>query len=124
LETPGNPVVKQKSCGVEASQADSQEVTQKVKNKKKHSQRTGANQGCAADSPQPNKINTFTPFDFSGKNLTPYGGLLPVATLLEKIGFRALLEQTLKITRVTRVLESAARLGCLPKSKSIRDARP
>jgi len=77
-----------------------------VNNKKKHSQRTGVNQGCAADSPQHNKINAFTPFDFSGKNLTPYGGLLPVATLLEKIGFRALLEQTLKITRVTRVMET------------------
>jgi hypothetical protein len=62
-----------------------------VKNKKKHSQKNRSNQGRAADSSQPNKINTSTPFDFSGKNLTAYGGLLPVATLLEKIGFRALL---------------------------------
>ena len=89
-----------------ASQADFQEVTQKVKNKKKHSQKIGANQGCAADGPRPKKINASTPFDFSGKNLTAYGGLLPVATLLEKIGFRGLLEQTLKVTRVTRVMEA------------------
>ena len=68
-----------------------------MKNKKKHSQKIGANQGCAADGPRPKKINASTPFDFSGKNLTAYGGLLPVATLLEKIGFRGLLEQTLKV---------------------------
>jgi hypothetical protein len=77
-----------------------------VKNKKKHSQKNRSNQGRAADSSQPNKINASTPFDFSGKNLTAYGGLLPVATLLEKIGFRALLEQTLKVTRVPRVMEA------------------
>jgi len=77
-----------------------------VKNRKKHSDKTSANQGFPVDSPQPNKINDSTPFDFSGKNLTPYGGLLPVATMLEKIGFRALLEETLKITRVTRVMEA------------------
>ena len=29
--------------------------------------------------------------DFRGKNLTPYGGLLPVATMLEKLGFQWLL---------------------------------
>jgi hypothetical protein len=77
-----------------------------VKNKKKHSQKNRSNQGRAADSSQLNKINASTPFDFSGKNLTAYGGLLPVATLLEKIGFRALLEQTLKVTRVPRVMQA------------------
>src|SRR5437660_8819453 len=52
----------------------------------------------------PNKIGASTPFDFSAKNLTPYGGLLPVATMLEKLGFRELVEQTLKVTRLTRVM--------------------
>ena len=75
-----------------APRADFQEVTQKVKNRKKHSNKTRVNQGPPIDGPQPNKINASTPFDFSGKNLTPYGGLLPVATMLEKIGFRTLLE--------------------------------
>ena len=70
-----------------------------MKNNQKHNQKTRTNQASARDSSQPNKINASTPFDFSGKNLTPYGGLLPVATMLEKIGFRELLEQTLKITR-------------------------
>jgi hypothetical protein len=39
------------------------------------------------DKPEPNKIGASTPFDFSGKGLTPYGGLLPVATMLEKLDF-------------------------------------
>jgi hypothetical protein len=34
-----------------------------------------------------NKINASTSYDFRGKYLTPYGGLLPVATVLEKLGF-------------------------------------
>ena len=37
-----------------------------------------ANQGVREVVPEPNKINASTPFDFSGKNLTPYGGLLYV----------------------------------------------
>ena len=45
--------------------------------------------------PDPNKIGSSTPFDFSGKNLTPYGGLLPVATMLEKLGFQKLVEEIL-----------------------------
>ena len=75
-----------------------------MKNRKKHNDKTHANQGCATPSAEPNKINASTPFDFSGKSLTAYGGLLPVATMLERIGFRQLLGQTLKITRVTRVM--------------------
>jgi len=35
----------------------------------------------------PTKINASTRFDFAGKNLTAYGGLLPVATLLENCSF-------------------------------------
>ena len=41
--------------------------------------------------PEEGRFGASTPFDFSGKNLTPYGGLLPVATMLEKLGFQALL---------------------------------
>jgi Transposase DDE domain group 1 len=43
-------------------------------------------------------------YDFAGKNLTAYGGLLPVATMLEKLGFRQLVEQTLKVKRQTRTM--------------------
>ena len=41
-------------------------------------------------------------FDFKSKNLTAYGGLLPVVTMLEKLGFQAVVEETLTVKRVTR----------------------
>ena len=87
-----------------ASRADFQEVTQKVKNEKKHSDKTRAKQGPHADTPEPNKITASTPFDFGGKNLTPYGGLFPVATMLEKLGFQKLVEEMLTVKRIPRVM--------------------
>jgi DDE family transposase len=54
--------------------------------------------------PQLNKIGGSTPYDFAGRNLTAYGGLLPVATMLEKLGFRSLVESTLTVRRVTRAM--------------------
>jgi hypothetical protein len=61
-------------------------------------------QGSKQDKPEPNKIGASTPFDFSGKGLTPYGGLLPVATMLEKLGFQQLVEETLTVLRIPRVM--------------------
>jgi hypothetical protein len=55
-----------------------------VKNEKQHSEEIRAPQGSPADRPEPYKIAASTPFDFGAKNLTPYGGLFPVATMLEK----------------------------------------
>ena len=66
-----------------------------VTKRKQHSSRRPVKQGRVARAPRPNKIGASTPYHFRGKNLTPYGGLLPVATLLEKLGFQALLEETL-----------------------------
>src|ERR1039458_3599618 len=63
------------------------EVTQMVTNRIQHSDKKAVKQGSGAVAPEPNKIGASTPIDFSGKNLTPYGGLLPVATMLEKLGF-------------------------------------
>ena len=63
-----------------------------VKNRNKGSEKSPAKQGSAAVAPEPNKINASTPFDFSGKNLTAYGGLFPVATMLEKLDFQSLME--------------------------------
>ena len=54
-----------------------------VRNRKEHSDKASVKQGRRNNSPQPNKISASTPYDFSGKNLTPYGGLLPVMTMLE-----------------------------------------
>jgi hypothetical protein len=51
------------------------------------------------------KINASTPYDFSGKNLTPYGGLLPVITMLEKLGFQSLVEQILTSKRIPRAMD-------------------
>ena len=61
-----------------------------VTSNKKHSRKTPEKQGSESTAPKPNKINASTPFDFTGKNLTPYGGLLPVVTMLEKLGFQSL----------------------------------
>ena len=75
-----------------------------VRNRRQHRQKTPARQGREDTHPEPNKIGASTPYDFSGKNLTPYGGLLPVATMLEKLGFQALVEETITCGRMTRVM--------------------
>ena len=75
-----------------------------VKNESQHSEKTSAKQGVPADSPEPYKIAASTPFDFGAKNLTPYGGLFPVATMLEKLGFKKLIEETLTIHRIPRAM--------------------
>jgi hypothetical protein len=62
------------------------------------------NQAVGALAPEHNKIGAATPYDFEAKNLTAYGGLLPVATMLEKLGFQQLLEEKLTIKRKTRVM--------------------
>ena len=75
-----------------------------VKNKKQHSAKIRAKQGRRKAAWQSNRINASTPYDFRGKNLTPYGGLLPVATMLEKPGFQSLVEETVTAKRVTRMM--------------------
>ena len=75
-----------------------------MKNKKKHSDKPCGNQGSPVDSAEPNKIAASTHFDFEGKNLTPYGGLFPVATMLERLGLQALVDETLTIKRIPRVM--------------------
>src|SRR2546430_17390786 len=76
-----------------------------VTNRKKHSEKTTVNQGPDDIAPEPNKINGSTPYDFNGKNLTPYGGLLPVITMLEKLGFQSLVEQTVTSERIPRAMD-------------------
>jgi hypothetical protein len=63
-----------------------------------------APQGVRDNSREPNKIGASTPYDFEAKNLTAYGGLLPVATMLEKLNFRQLVEETVTVKRRTRVM--------------------
>ncbi|MGI8746485.1 MAG: hypothetical protein ACR2NN_28680 [Bryobacteraceae bacterium] len=57
-----------------------------VINKKEHNEQKAAKQGARAVIAEPNKIGASTPYDFESKNLTAYGGLLPVATMLEQLG--------------------------------------
>jgi hypothetical protein len=52
-----------------------------VINRKKHSDKRPAKQAAEAVIPEPNKIGASTSYDFEAKNLTAYGGLLPVATM-------------------------------------------
>ena len=75
-----------------------------VKRRPQHSEETRVPQGAERDKPEPNKIAASTPFDFSGRGLTPYGGLLPVATMLEKLGFQKLVEEALTVARIPRVM--------------------
>src|SRR5207253_836716 len=75
-----------------------------VKNRKQHSDKRAAKQEPEAVTPEPNKIGASTPFDFSAKNLTAYGGLLPVATMLEKLEFQQLVEETLTVSRIPRAM--------------------
>ena len=75
-----------------------------VINKKKDIDKTLVKQGSPATLSEPNRIGATTPFDFEGKNLTAYGGLLPVATMLERLGFQGLVEETVTVKRVTRAM--------------------
>jgi hypothetical protein len=77
-----------------------------VTNRKQHSSESPVKQALNEIDPSPNKIGASTPYDFSGKNLTPYGGLLPVATMLEKISFQKLVEDTLTVERTTKAMST------------------
>jgi hypothetical protein len=61
-------------------------------------------QGSEGPMAEANRITAATPYDFEGKNLTAYGGLLPVATMLEKLGFQQVVEETLRVKRMTRAM--------------------
>jgi len=75
-----------------------------VNNNREDNEKWRAMQGDGAVSSGPIRIGASTPFDFTGRNLTAYGGLLPIATMLERLEFQALVEETLKIQRLTRAM--------------------
>ncbi len=75
-----------------------------MKNKKKHNDKPRIQQGFPAAIREPNKIAASTHYDFKGKHLTPYGGLFPVATMLEKLDFQQLVAETLTVKRIPRVM--------------------
>jgi len=75
-----------------------------VRHGNQHTLPSRSRQGPEEPIPEANKIGASTPYDFEGKNLTAYGGLLPVATMLEKLEFQEVVEETLKVKRVTRAM--------------------
>jgi len=76
-----------------------------VTNRKKDSGKTPEKQGAERTAQEPDKIDGSTPYDFTGKNLTPYGGLLPVITMLEKLDFEPLVKETLTSKRIPRAMD-------------------
>ena len=78
-----------------------------MKNRKQNSAKTPVNQGAGGKKAEPNKINASTPYDCNGKNLTAYGGLLPVSTMLEKLGMEKLLEELISVSRIPRAMTVA-----------------
>jgi hypothetical protein len=90
---PENPALKQKSRGAPTSRAEFSGVTQTVINTRKDSDKTLAKPVADPVISEPNRIGTFTLYDFDRKSLTAYAGLLPVATMLERLGFQQLVEE-------------------------------
>ena len=58
-----------------------------MKNYEEDNEKTFEIKGVESVVAGPSKIGASTPHDFSARNLTAYGGLLPVDTMLEKLGF-------------------------------------
>lgn len=77
-----------------------------VMNRKQHSSETRAKQASKEVYSSPNKIGASTPYDFNAKNLTPFGGLLPIATMLEKIEFEKLFVSAVSVERTTKAMSS------------------
>jgi hypothetical protein len=73
-----------------------------VKHSRQDIEKKPAKQGPGEMNLEPNRIGASTPYDFTGKNLTAYGGLLPVATMLEKLGFQQVVEEMVAVKRATR----------------------
>ena len=61
--------------------------------------------GSTRSRPRNNVHYVGDSYDFNGRNLTPYGGLLPVITMLEKLGFQSLVEQTVTSQRIPRAMD-------------------
>src|SRR5215831_9793238 len=72
-----------------------------VKNKNEDTLKLSINQAPKEVTSKPIKIGASTPYDFQGSKMTAYGGLLPVATMLEKLGFEQLIQQQVTIRRLT-----------------------
>lgn len=75
-----------------------------VKSKRENTPETRTNQGLSSNAGGITKIDASTPYDFEGGRMTPYGGLLPLATMIEKLRFQELIQQTLTVKRCPRAM--------------------
>lgn len=73
-------------------------------NSREHSKKEHAKQGPPTVIGEPNKVGASTPYEFESKNLTAYGGLLPLAAMLEKLEFQQIVEELLTVRRATRAM--------------------
>ena len=62
-----------------------------MKNRHEDSAKNRAHQGADTTRSEPYSIGAATPYDLESKNLTGDGGLLPVTTKLERLGFQQLI---------------------------------
>ena len=76
-----------------------------VNEQEQDSGRRPANQGVRDVIPDPIKSMLPRRMTSTARSLTPYGGLLPVITMLEKLGFQSLVEQTLTSKRIPRAMD-------------------
>src|SRR5437660_8219675 len=72
--------------------------------KSQHSRKKPVPQASRDLRPEPHKISSSTPATFAGKKWTPYGGLFPVATMLETLGFPKLVEEIVRVSRIPRAM--------------------
>ena len=70
-----------------------------VKRSERMKRQAVAAQGVEREAWSPTKITGSTPYEFAASGLTPYGGLLPVMRLLERLEFRRLIEERLTVKR-------------------------
>ena len=75
-----------------------------VRRKKKGTPENRTDQGFFSDASGITRIGASTPYDFQGGRMTPFGGLLPLATMLEKLRFQKLVEETITVKRSPRAM--------------------
>jgi hypothetical protein len=84
---------------LEPSEVVAVEGTEMVKGARGRGGEKLGDQGAARDREEATRITGSTPYEFGARGLTPYGGLLPLVRLLERLEFAKLIEERLTIKR-------------------------
>lgn len=71
-----------------------------VKRKRTQGRKNAGAKGAARSGEDALKITGSTPYEFGAKGLTPYGGVLPMIKLLERLQLRSLVEERLTVKRL------------------------